>query len=266
MPSSSTGKWVSRAGATGGNRVYRSRTPVNWYLGVLIVVILGLVSIGWARYDRQHSSSSSSAQHTAVNVGVAFFACGTQEPALPASSKSSSGVTTTGNGVVTFSGAKAASPTLGDLAHGFPHLVLTASTLRFPGKSLLRNGERCPAGTPEAGKVGQVRVVHWANFSVTHGSEVTGDPLGLPLKSGELVTVAFAPRSVTLAQPPTSTRDALLQAIANTSSSSAPTTTTTSPTSTPGSTASTPTSSTATTTPSTTTSSAPATTTTTIKR
>ncbi len=42
MADESTGKWVRRAASTGGGRTYRGQTPVNWYLSLLLIVLIGV--------------------------------------------------------------------------------------------------------------------------------------------------------------------------------------------------------------------------------
>lgn len=255
MPSSSTGKWVSRAAATGGGRSYRGKTPTNWYLGLAIILVLGLLSVGFARYEYGRSSSSPP-KATTWYAGIAFDRCGAVQPAL-AASPSSSGVAALGSGVIAASLQNRSQATLGRFVTGYPGLTLTSSAFGYPGKATLHSGQACPTGTPDAGKKGQVEVVYWTNFSQTK-SHVVSDPASLSITNGQLITAAFVPAGTTLSKPPKSTVSAVLSSIAGSPpTTTAPSTTTTAPST------STTAPSTTTTAPSTTTTTAPASTTTT---
>jgi len=234
MARGDTGKWVARAGATGGGRAYKGRVATSWYLGIGLIVVLGLVSIGFSRYQYQHPTSAPVVQ-PAVGArwyaGISFDVCGTIEPVLPPNT-AATGIQSLGEGVVQIAPTSAAyaghHAVLGVLVAGYSGLVLTADTVAFPGTATYRTGETCPSGTPDAGKKGAVVVEHWPSFSSSTGVVVPGDPRALPLANGQLITVAFVPAATTLAKPPQSTIDAVLSAISGTP----PTTTTTVPPST----------------------------------
>ena len=49
-----TGRWVARAAATGGGRTYRGHMPVRWDSSLVLIVLLGVASIAYSRYERQH--------------------------------------------------------------------------------------------------------------------------------------------------------------------------------------------------------------------
>jgi hypothetical protein len=219
MRGSSTGKWVSRAAATGSSRTYRGKTPVNWYMGLALILVLGLFSVGFARYE--YAQTSSNAKPTTWYAGLSFVRCGTQEADLPASS-AGSGVTTPGSGVLAITLQNRSQATLGRFVDGYPGLTLTSTELGYPGAKVLRNGDTCPAGTPYAGKKGVVKVVYWSNFSQSTGHTVS-NPSSLALTNGQLVTAAFVPAGVKVPKPPQSTITAVLSAIGG----SPPTTTTT---------------------------------------
>ncbi len=219
MRGSSTGKWVSRAAATGSSRTYRGKTPVNWYMGLALILVLGLLSVGFARYE--YAQTSSNAKPTTWYAGLSFVRCGTQEATLPASS-SGSGVTTPGSGVLAITLRDRSQATLGRFVDGYPGLTLTSTSLGYPGAKVLHNGDTCPAGTPYAGRKGVVKVVYWSNFSQSTGHSVS-DPSSLALTNGQLVTAAFVPAGVKVPKPPQSTITAVLSAIGG----SPPTTTTT---------------------------------------
>jgi hypothetical protein len=67
-----------------------------------------------------------------------------------------------------------------------------------PGTKSWSDGDKCPAGSPFAGKAG---VVKWSVDCVAK----TGNPSDLKLKDGEVVAVAFLPRSEDIGVPPNAT-------------------------------------------------------------
>ena len=64
MARDSTGKWVARAASTGGGRTYRGQAPINWYASLVVIVIVGLLLVGFSRYQRTHPTSSSAGAPT----------------------------------------------------------------------------------------------------------------------------------------------------------------------------------------------------------
>jgi hypothetical protein len=239
MAKSSTGKSVARAAATGGGTSYRGQMPVNWYAALIIIIIVGIGSVALARY---HYARTPRAVAPAVgqtwHAAVSFDICGKVEPALTATpSGSSSGLTTTGSGVVLIapkSNSEAGhNATLGKFASQYTGLTLSNSSVQYPGAKLYKNGQTCPAGTPEAGQTGVVRARWWtlSTASQKSGSElkqvggaVSSKAADLRFLNRQLITVGFGPSSATLPKVPPTTTLALLQAVEGTS---APVTTTT---------------------------------------
>jgi hypothetical protein len=244
--SGSTGKWVERAATTGGGRTYRGQMPVNWYASLALICIVGLLLVGFSRYQRTHQTTSSSGPpttqqtwHAALGIDI----CGTMQPNLPVSTNTTkTGLIANGNGVLTIapknSSESGSNATLGKFVSGYKGLELTSSTLQYPGKPSYSNGEVCPKGTPDAGKPGVVIVDSWSNFeSKGKGTETSGAPQDLLFANGQLITMAFVPATASVPKPPSSAITNLIQSL---ESSAAPTTTTP---------AAAPTSTTATTTP-----------------
>ncbi len=215
-----TGKYVSRAAATGPSRSHRGKTPANWSIALVVILALGLASVAFSRYE--YARSTAVAKPTTWYAGLSLVRCGVQQPALPASS-AGDGVTTPGSGVLAVSLRDKSQATLGRFVDHYPGLVVGSTAFRYPGTAELRNGDRCPPGTPDAGKVGEVRVVSWSNFSESAG-HTAADPETLALTNGQLVTAAFVPVGTAVPKPPRSTISAVLSAIGG----SLPTTTTTS--------------------------------------
>ena len=238
MAKSSTGKWVSRAGATGGGKTYRGQRPVNWYAGLVLIVVLGIVSVIFARYEYQHPASATTVEPavgTTWYAGFNFNICGTQEAAPAASTNASTvGITTSGQGVINIAPKTKAeagdNATLGQFTSNYKGMALSETTLQYPGQSLLKNGDTCPTGSPDAGKKGTVVVMAWKNVEAKTGTKVTGNPADLKLANGSLLTLAFAPAGATIPKPPGTVVVALLQAsggTATTTTTAAGATTTT---------------------------------------
>ncbi|MHB1517622.1 MAG: hypothetical protein ACYCVN_00435 [Acidimicrobiales bacterium] len=259
MASNSTGRWVERAATTGGGRTYRGQAPVNWYATLVLICVVGLVLIGFSRYQRTHQSASSSGPPTTSQTWYAALGidiCGKMQPNLPPSTNATkTGLTANGNGVITVhplnSSESGSNATLATFVSHYNGLELNATTIRYPGRRTYSNGEVCPRGTPDAGKTGVVLSVSWPSYtSRGKGTETSGNPQDLQFSNGQLITVAYLPTTSPVPKPPATAVSNLITAI---TSSSAPTTSAPStpapPTSTP---TSAPTSSTVSPTPSTT--------------
>ncbi len=273
MARSSSGKSVARAAATGGGATYRGQMPVNWYAALVIIVILGVGSIAWAKYNYNKGATVvEPTVGTTWHAALAFDICGTMEAALPASpSTATTGLTTTGSGVLSIapknSGEAGNHATLGKFADGYSGLTLTNSKLKYPSAKVpeYSNGQKCGVGTPDAGKVGAVQARSWIIATKTSkngeqeetGGATTAAAADLKLLDRQLITVGFVPTGTKMPKPPASSILALEQVLAG---DQAPSTTTTTAA---GTTSSTVQSATTTTGPpaSTTTSSAPTTTT-----
>ncbi len=240
MARSSSGKSVARAAATGGGATYRGQMPVNWYAALVVIVVLGVGSIFFAKY--QYDQSPSSVQPTvgtSWHAGLAFDICGTMQPALAASpATATTGLTTSGDGVLVIAPKSSSeagnNATLGKFAEGYSGLTLTNTTLKYPSSKVpaYKNGQRCASGTPDAGKVGEVQA-RWWTISTATGSngqvQETGgitsvSPADLKLLNRQLITVGFVPSGTSLPKPPASTITALLQVL---SGGTTPQTTTT---------------------------------------
>ncbi len=264
MPRSSTGKSVSRAGATGGGRSYRGQIPVNWYAGLVLIVIIGLVSVIYSRYEFDHPSKSSSTTPTVgqtLFAGLAIDVCGKVQPPLsPSTNAAVAGITTPGDNILNVSphvsGQAGDNATLGQFFANYKGLALSSDSITVPTKKTYKNGEDCGSGTKDAGKPGVIKYETWPNPVSTSGTLTTGDPSSLKIGARTLITVGFVPASVAaLPKPPSLTVNAVIEASASVSNGTTTTTTTTT----------TPVSTTTTTPGSTTTTTAPTGTTTTTK-
>lgn len=145
MPRSSTGKWVARAGATGGGRTYRGQVPANWYAVLVLIVILGIGSVVFARYEYQNPKST--ADTVAPTKGTQWFAamvfdlCGTQSTlASNEVDPTKQSFISTGNGVIVVDPKKTAdagnNAVLGKLLAGYTGLRVTSSEIKLPSSAL----------------------------------------------------------------------------------------------------------------------------------
>jgi hypothetical protein len=251
MARSSSGKSVARAAATGGGTTYRGQMPVNWYAALIIIVVLGVASVAFARYNYAKGGPEPTVNQT-WHAGLALDICGTTEPDLPASTASSTnGLVMAAGGVMVIApktnSEAGANATLGKFTSQYQGLHLTDTSLQLPAKGAPNyvNGQACPKGTPDAGKKGTVRVRSWVLTTATNkngsfvqiGGAYAPSPTGLKLLDRQLITIGFGPSNAALPKPSAATVKALTQAIEGTS---APVTTTTvAPTVTPTTAAST---------------------------
>jgi len=239
MPRSDSGKWVSRAAATGGGRTYRGQIPVNWYAALVVIVILGLVSIVFSRYEYQHPHTTPTVAPTVGQTLYAAFAidvCGTVQSPLAASTNSAvAGVTTPGEDVLNVSprvkGQAGVHATIGQFFTNYPHGKLSSKELSFAADKVYVAGKDCPAGTPDAGKKAVIKAEVWPNAVLTKGKPVTGNPALWKIGSRTLITIGYVPAHAKLPRPAQSTINAMLQYAATVSNSTTTTTTTTTPSS-----------------------------------
>ena len=235
MAQSQTGKWVSRVGSTGGGRNYRSRRPLNFYGIITIIVVLGTASVLFARHEYRTTPVNAATLPPVIGTtqfaALGFDVCGTIEPSLAGANNAStaelglmdSGVVRVSPTTAAFAGKNA---NVSKLADTYAGLVISTSELRLPyaspGKVItLKNGDACPAGTPDAGKTGYIAVSYWSSFAAK--SSVTAlDPAVVRFTANSLVTVAFIPSGKTVQKPSQTSINKML--IASQSGSTTPTT------------------------------------------
>jgi hypothetical protein len=216
--------------------------PVNWYAALVLIVLVGIGSVAFARYN--YSKTQSSIAPTVGqtwHAALSFDICGTVEPALPATTTgSSSGLTTTGSGVLLIapksSSESGNNATLGKFAKENLTGVIGNTAIQYPGGVLYKNGAKCAKGTPDAGMTGVARARSWTLSTAGHksgsetqqvGGRYTSKPASLKFKNSQLITVGFGPATKALPKVPTATEVALLQTIAGTTAPVTTTTTTT---------------------------------------
>lgn len=264
MPPTSSGRFVRRVATTGGGRTYRGQVPVNWYAALVIIVVLGLVSIVFARYEYQHPHHTTAVQPavgTTLFAGYSIELCGKVVPSLaPSSNAATAGISTPGAGLLNVSPHTAAeagdNATLGLFFSEYSGASLSATKITVPGHGTYHNGQTCGAKTPDAGEKGYITAMTWPNVVATKGT-ILQDPTSYKIAARTLVAVGFAPKGAVLKRPSQTTIKAVLDASASVVNGTTTTTTL------PSSTTTTLPSSTTTTVPSSTTTTAPGGTTTT---
>jgi hypothetical protein len=210
MARDSAGKWVTRAASTGGGRTYRGQVPVNWYLALVLIVIVGLGSVIYSRYEYRKASPAASTVEPVI--GTTWFSalgmdiCGSQATLLPTNTNASKvGLTTSGNGVIVIdpktSGEAGNNATLGKFVSEYPGMALNATSFTYPGQQAVTTGQKCTKGTPDAGKTATLQVEYWTNFETKTGTAVA-DPTALKLGNNSLVTIAFLPQGKKIPKPP----------------------------------------------------------------
>ncbi|HEX4433704.1 MAG TPA: hypothetical protein VH012_02670 [Acidimicrobiales bacterium] len=216
--------------------------PVNWYAALIVIVVLGLGSIAWAKYNyNKVPVVVEPTVGTSWHAGLAFDICGTIEEAIPASpSGATTGLTTTGSGVLDITPKKASeagnNATLGKFADGYTGLTLTNTKLKYPSSKVpeYANGQKCAAGTPDAGKVGVVQARSWVISTTTSkngeeeetGGDTTTKAADLKFLNRQLITVGFVPEGTKMPKPPATTVLALQQVLAGNQAPATSTTTT----------------------------------------
>ncbi|HTT89536.1 MAG TPA: hypothetical protein VMF65_08260 [Acidimicrobiales bacterium] len=243
MGKASSSKKVARAAGLGGSRSYASRPAYTYYLGLVVLVVLGVLGIYNATQYRD--AKVNSAGNTAPTVGqsppwyqgYAVEACGKLLAYVP-NNKDPYGITTKEAGIITISptvkSAAGHNATLGKFASSIG-MTLNAAQLQLPGGHLYQDGQTCE------GKPGHVYVMTWSSpqepasdgvLQNTKSSDNTCIPdcnQGTLLRNDWLVTMAFLPapasgQTLSVLQPPASVISKLtttIAAAANTTTSTA---------------------------------------------
>jgi hypothetical protein len=239
---SAAGKWVSKVGASGGSKAYKKTRPSNYYAILVVIVVVGLASTVFARYDYQHPASAASG--TPPTVGTTWFAalnvdvCGTSLPYLKSDASSIYGFKVQADNVIQVSPASAADAgnhaTLGQFAVEFPGLVASSTVLGIPSAAgvadaatTYRNGQLCPSSSKYPKRAGQVVYAYWTSFN-QKTPKLTTNPYAIKFVQDMRVTMAFVPKGVTPLAPSATTVNAMVsyQASSATTTTTAVTTTT----------------------------------------
>lgn len=142
-------------------------------------------------------------------AAISFTVCGTKVPDLPPDTEPMYGITTPGLGIIDIGSAitaeSGANATLKTFSDEYPGFTLTARTLHFPDTlpsghwGTLSSGSTCPPGTPDAGQVGVIKLRSWTPY--TQPGAAASSPEHLRLANGQLIQVAFVPKSATPPYP-----------------------------------------------------------------
>jgi hypothetical protein len=226
-------------GASGGGKAYKKARPSNYYGVVALIVILGLLTTLYSRYEYQHPASAQTGPQP--QIGTTWYAalaiqdCGTTLPSLNPDPTYKGGYVVSANDVVKISPVSDADSgnhdTLAQFAAEFPGLIATNSNLAVPtatgtvdAKTTYKNGQTCATGTKYAGQTGEVKYAYWTSLGQIK-PKVTTDPTTIKMTKYLRVTMAFDPSKVTPSAPSTTTVDAMFSA-AQAAAAAASTTTT----------------------------------------
>jgi hypothetical protein len=233
MGKASSSKKVARAAGLGGNRAYGARPAYGYYLGLVVLIVLGVLGVYNATQYRDNKVNE--AGNTAPTVGqsppwyqgYAVEACGKLLAYVP-TNKDPYGITTKEDGIITISptvkSAAGQNATLGKFASAIG-MTLNAAQLQLPGGHLYQDGQTCE------GKPGHVYVMTWSSpqepasdgvLQTKKSSDNTCTPdcnQGTLLRNNWLVTMAFLPappsgQTLSVLQPPASVISRLTTTIA----------------------------------------------------
>jgi len=240
---STTGKWVSKVGASGGSKAYKKARPSNYYGVLIVIVVLGLASTILARYDYQHPAAAATGTPPAVGTiwfaGLSVQACGeTLAPLKDDPNSTVYGFKVLSGNVIEVAPISAAdsgkNATLAQFGVEFPGLILSSTELGIPNAAgvanaatTYRNGELCPASSKYPKKAGEVEYAYWSSFSQKTPT-ITTDPSSIHFVQDMRITMAFDPKGVVPAAPSAATDNAMVsyQAASATTTTTAVTTTT----------------------------------------
>jgi hypothetical protein len=237
---------VSRVGASGGGKAYGKTRPAAYYSVLSIIVVLGLSSVVYSRYERQHPvivSKTFPAKGTVGYFALAEETCGTVDKPLTVNAVPTGGFSILTKNVIelapTTDAEAGTNATVGAFIASTPGLALTSHELVLPTEATgakkpttFTAGEACPAGTKYAGKKAYPEVAYWTTLSQRKPS-ISNDPSAVVLSQNMLVTLAFEPKGVTPSLPSNATIEEMYaQSPTTTTTTTFPITNTTQPTTT----------------------------------
>jgi hypothetical protein len=204
--------------------------PVTWYSSLVLISLLGVALVVYSRYENQHPAPAvQPAVGTHWFEALGFDVCGTIEPNLPANPNASKtpipGIRTNGDGAIQTAPITAKdagdNATLARFVALYPKLTVTPTRLQLPGSAAFGNGQRCPTGTPDAGKAGIVQIRVWPSFTPpgSNNPVLVHDPSAVKLADRQLITVAFVPADASIPKPSAKAITAMLTDGAASSSS-----------------------------------------------
>ena len=223
MARSNSGNLVSKAAATGGVRRRGSGTsgPSRFQLGMVAIVVVGLLSIVWAKVDYNNRNAKPPADTTKPTIGMTWYAgletnvCGAiAAPLVTSATNAQNGLTSLGSGVIKIAPVSAIDAgrkaTLAQFytefgsGKGTDFNANVTPTSLSSGNRVYSNGEACPAGTPQAGKPGKVSISVWSSSAYNLGGKptlVTTNPRLVRFHDHDFITVSFLPDGVAAEKP-----------------------------------------------------------------
>jgi hypothetical protein len=198
MGKASSSKKVARAASTGGGRTSRGRRPIGYYSFISLVVILGTLILITSRQDLAPASATPPTTKDHWHAAYGIYICKSFVPPLADKGADRLGIHTHGDGLAhvhPFSArATGANATFGKLADQ-TGLKLSSTEIGVPGQKTRKNGDKC--GKQKA----EVKAVVWDNVTAK-GRFVGGNPRDIPLKQGEIITIAFVPEDTKVEKIP----------------------------------------------------------------
>ena len=228
MAKSTSGKWVSRVGASGGGKTYRKNRPINYYGVLAILTILGLMTVIYSRYEYQNPASE-----VPPVVGQTWYAaisgqvCGGVQPFVAKDPNAlTAGFNMLDKNVLAISPRSPEqagnNATFQKFLDEHPTLDVSANSLKWTDGKTYTNGDLCPAGTKYAGQAGRVQIAAWSTLTQPEPTLIS-DPASLKLTDQMQISVSFLPDNVQASTPDKATLASMVQL----SNNAAGTTTTT---------------------------------------
>jgi hypothetical protein len=211
MAKTSSSKKVARVARTGGakRRRVRERPKIGFGLGIFVIVVLGSLTVFFARTQR--IDSAAAAEQPAVNkdhwhMAYGFYVCDHFLPAFTDKDPSSdpNGIHTHGDGVVhihPFSSLSSGKRAKLQIFFDTTNVKVTASEIKLTTDNVThKNGQHCDSGTVGTAEV-QTKVWNTRDPS-DQGHIVSGNPANIHPTDGMLITIAFVPPGTDIPRPP----------------------------------------------------------------
>jgi hypothetical protein len=216
MGKASSSKKVARAARVGaGARRARASRSYFWPAFVTIVVVLGTLGVVFSRNQRTTSAAPLQAPSTDNSPPVigdhwhaayGVYICGKFATPISDQSTDPIGIHSHADGVIhthpfrikgrPFTGKNA---NLGAFLKVFGGKI-TPTSLKYPGSSERRNGQKCGA------KPAELQVLSWKEGDPVEAGQKVADPAKLRIFDRQLITIAFVPKGDPIPQPPSAPR------------------------------------------------------------
>jgi hypothetical protein len=188
---------------------------------MVAIVVIGLLSIVWAKVDYNNRNAKPPADMTKPTIGMTWYAgletnvCGAiAAPLVTSATNAQNGLTSLGSGVIKIAPVSAIDAgrkaTLAQFytefgsGKGTDFNANVTPTSLSSGNRVYSNGEACPTGTPQAGKPGKVSISVWSSSAYNLGGKptlVTTNPRLVRFHDHDFITVSFLPDGVAAEKP-----------------------------------------------------------------